>query len=133
MKETIMGYDQSRCVAAGLDLVDLLLLHYVGCRERETEYVKSFAGTPYVWVRYNDILGSYPILGIKKRALANRLERLVEKRWLDKITLREGGNFTYFRVRHSNDQGTSVELPRYVSRVTNKSNKEKKEKYFNFY
>jgi hypothetical protein len=113
MKKTILGIDQKRAVALGIDLVDAVLISTIADKRKSKKSEKcEIDGDVYVWVNYKSIIEWLPILGIKKRALAIRLDRLVEKGFLKKHIKKEEGNYTFFALCHSDSKPVSTKVQR---------------------
>ena len=106
MKETILGIDQAQALRYGLTVVDLLLLDVVRQKSNEERTSKKTAGgKEYVWISYSAVLEWLPILGVNKRGVAKYLDRLEEKGLIEKLFLRKGGCYTFFRL---SDKGLGV-------------------------
>lgn len=113
MKETILGIDQKRAIELGLDVVDVVLLDVIGHKlASESTEKQEIEGRQYVWVCYQSLIEWLPILGLKKRALALRLDKLVGKGILRKFIDKEKGNFTFFALCNLNDIPITSELQR---------------------
>ena len=116
MKETILGFDQKRAVELGLDVVDVVLLDAIKTKhESGATEKKEIDGEQYVWVSYKNLIEWLPILGLKKRSLALRLDKLAGKGILKKHIDREKGNFTFFALCNLND----IPMPSELQRVCN--------------
>lgn len=116
MKETILGIDQKRAVELGLDVVDVVLLDAIKTKhESGATEKKEIDGEQYVWVSYKNLIEWLPILGLKKRSLALRLDKLAGKGILKKHIDREKGNFTFFALCNLND----IPMPSELQRVCN--------------
>ena len=97
MKKTILGIDQESAVRQCLDLVDVVLLDLIGKKYKSEKTEKlTIDGQDYVWVDYKSVVEWLPILGLSKRSLAVRLDRLVAKGLLKKHYHRNGENRTFF-------------------------------------
>lgn len=120
MKETILGIEQKRAVELGLDVTDVVLLDVIGHKlASESTEKQEIEGRQYVWVCYQSIIEWLPILGLKKRALALRLDKLVGKGILKKFVAKEKGNFTFFALCDLND----IPMPSELQRVCNANDK----------
>lgn len=99
MKETILGIDQAFAIEHNLDVVDVMLVAVIKDKmQSENTKKMTFEGKRYVWVSYQDVLDHLPILNIKKRRLATRLDVLCEKGVLEKYFDKNAGCYTYFRL-----------------------------------
>ena len=120
MKEKILGIDQKRAIELGLDVVDVVLLDVIGHKlASESTEKQEIEGRQYVWVCYQSLIEWLPILGLKKRALALRLDKLVGKGILKKFIAKEKGNFTFFALCNLND----IPMPSELQRVCNANDK----------
>lgn len=140
MKEKILGFDQGEAIRLGLDVVDLMLLDLVRQKEQSPNVKERVIdGERYVWVHYQNILDYLPILGMKKRALATRLDKIICAGLLKKEVVRDdGGTYVYIRSRgvsleqhpgcRSNSRGVSLEQQpdRYRNTTTVVNNKKEK-------
>ena len=99
MKETILGIDQAFAVEHGLDVVDVMLFAVVKDKMQSANTRKlKRNGKCFVWVSYQDVLEHLPILNIKKRRVATRLDVMCDKGVLEKYINKEAGCYTYFRL-----------------------------------
>lgn len=99
MKETILGIDQAFAVEHGLDVVDVMLFAVVKDKMQSANTRKlKRNGKCFVWVSYQDVLEHLPILNIKKRRLAARMDAMCDKGVLEKYVDKEAGCYTYFRL-----------------------------------
>ena len=99
MKETILGIDQAFAIEHNLDVVDVMLFAVIKDKMRSKNTIKlTIESKRYVWVSYQNILEHLPILNIKKRQLAKRLDILCQKGVLEKYVDKEAGCHTYFRL-----------------------------------
>lgn len=120
MKETILGIDQKRAVELGLDVVDVVLLDVIGHKLASGSTEKrEIDGEEYVWLNYKSVLDWLPILGMKKRALALRLDRLVDKGLLKKHIKREEGNYTFFTLCQCSSIPMSTKVQRVCQSIGN--------------
>lgn len=120
MKETILGIDQKRAIELGLDVVDVALLDVIKTKyESDATEKKEIDGEQYVWVSYKNLIEWLPILGLKKRSLALRFDKLAGKGILKKYIDREKGNFTFFALCNLND----IPMPSELQRVCNANDK----------
>lgn len=113
MRKTILGIDQAFAVEHGLDVVDAVLISTIAdkLKSKNTEK-REINGEKYVWINYKSLLEWLPILGMKKRALAMRLDRLVDKGFIKKHIKREEGNYTFFALCNFNGNPMSTEMQR---------------------
>lgn len=99
MKETILGIDQAFAVEHGLDVVDVMLIAVVKDKMQSANTRKlKRNGKCFVWVSYQDVLEHLPILNIKKRRLAARMDAMCDKGVLEKYVDKEAGCYTFFRL-----------------------------------
>lgn len=99
MKETILGIDQAFAVKHGLDVVDVMLFAVVKDKMQSANTRKlKRNGKCFVWVSYQDVLDHLPILNIKKRRLAARMDAMCDKGVLEKYVDKNAGCYTYFRL-----------------------------------
>lgn len=99
MKDKILGFEQEEAVRLGIDLTDIVIIDTIRQKfKSDTTEKREIDGKMYVWVNYSNIIDWLPVLGLKKRALAARLNRLCEKGVLKKAYLKEEGSFTFFRL-----------------------------------
>lgn len=113
MKETILGIDQQRAIELGLDLVDVVLLDVIGHKMKSDKTEKrEIDGEGFVWLSYKSVLEWLPILGLKKRALALRLDKLVAKGLLKKYINKKEGNYTFFSLCDFDSTPMPIDLQR---------------------
>lgn len=98
MKNTILGFPQGLAVQLGLSIEDLILWSYINDMQMHATEKVTIDGKEYVWVNYKSVLEYLPILGVKKRALGTKLDKLVRLGVLEKYLDLEKGKFTYFRA-----------------------------------
>lgn len=97
MKSTIFGFNQNEAINLSLDLKDLLLLSWI--RDFFPKMQKlEIEGEYYGWINYEYMLEDIPVIEINNpRALARRLDILVEKQLLKKKVIKnKSGTYTYF-------------------------------------
>lgn len=101
-----------------LDVVDLLLINHIADYPNRKKVIIIIDDNYYFWVSYSQLINELPILDIKKQALSDRLNKLVELNILEKKihccdTL---SNMTLFRMtdayeslkyKPSNSEGSS--------------------------
>lgn len=80
MKYSILGFKQEWLVneaensGCKIDITDLVILRWViELMSKDSAKKKVINGKEYVWVNYNTLIDDMLILGIKKRALRERL------------------------------------------------------------
>lgn len=99
MKETILNFDQETAMRLDLDLTDIILIVHIDFLSRSSKSKKiEWDGEQYVWVSYQNIVDWLPILKLKKRAVASRVDTLVAKGVLAKHINHEGGTYVYLRL-----------------------------------
>ena len=99
MKYTICGFQQTKLIEYGLDVNDAHILRwFVDIGNATIKYRKIVDDKEYRWVNYEKVLDELPILGIKKRALANRMQKMVNSGILEHTTVRDGGTYSYYRL-----------------------------------
>lgn len=147
MKYSILGYKQEEVIKHNLDIADLVLLRWiVDITASPKAKRKEVEGNYLVWVNYKSLLEDLPILNIKKRALQDRLSKLVEKGFLSHYHDTEKGSFSYYGITllyesliydYADEcRGVCSELHRGVQsnadqRLNNIENNNKKEKSIN--
>ena len=96
MKYTVCGFNQEKAIELGLDATDLLILRWIVdfSPKMTTEVIEDEV---YFWVKYQSIHEDFPIIGIKKRALEYRMEKLVGLNILEHKTIKKGGTFSYYK------------------------------------
>lgn len=100
MKYTINGFSQKILVDKGLDSTDANILRWI-IDFRGTGRMKTIMrdDKSYFWIDYQTLLDDMPILNIKRRAIAARLQKLCDANilefYLDKT---KNGTFTYYHV-----------------------------------
>lgn len=113
MKCTIEGFSQSEAIkfsrvetvkdskgderekVVTLDCADLVILRwFVDLWPSMTKV--ELDGAQYAWINYGELLDDMPLLGIKKRMLYNRLEKLVNFGILTRKKVSSGGVFSYY-------------------------------------
>lgn len=99
MRWTIEGFSQKRLVGLGLDAIDAVLLRFVADFYLSGKMQKVIMGDQeYFWLCYSHVLSELPILGIEKRQLSNRMDKLVEAGVMKKEVVRSGiGTRAYIR------------------------------------
>ena len=102
MKYTIFGFDQAAAIQLNLTIEDLAVLRFLVDFKDSGKLQKKFInGEEYIWINYDIILKEYPILNIKKRALAVRMKRLCSSQCniLKSVLLQnKTGTKMYFRL-----------------------------------
>lgn len=99
MKYTIEGFSQEKLVEYGLDAKDAILLRWiVDFYNTGKMKIYELEGKRYFWVHYKTLIKEIPILNIKKRALATRMQKMCDCKllefYLEKTTQ---GTYTYYR------------------------------------
>ena len=104
MKVSIEGFSQEAAIALSktieeitysIDCIDLVILRWFVDFYPEMKKVEM-NGKQYALLSYNKIENDLPILAIKRRAIADRLSKLVKLEVLDSVIDKEEGNRTYF-------------------------------------
>ena len=127
MKFTIEGFSQEVAInlqkeidgkIKKLDCTDLVILRWFVDFNPDMRKM-TIDGKEYSWVFYNKIIEDLPLIDISKRALSERLQKLVDLGILDFYLCKEGGTFTLYRFGNnyqklikgccSNDKGGAVE------------------------
>lgn len=104
MKYTIMGFSQAESIKYNLDVTDLLLLRWVAdLSARPTARRIDSEGHSLVWVNYATIIEDMPIIAIKKRALFDRLSKMVEKGLLYHYFLNTKGGVSFYGLTENAD------------------------------
>ena len=99
MKYTIEGFDQKTAIEYGLDVTDLTILRwFVDFMHSDRMAKVHYEGKEYCWVKYDGLLADMPILGIQKKMLAIRLNKLVEAGVLIHETKKEGGTYSLYAI-----------------------------------
>ena len=84
-----------------LDVSDLLIIQVIADIIHRDKFTKQIIDDKlYYWITYNLILEDLPILNIKKQALSDRINKMVELGILEKkVVMAQGqGTFTSFRL-----------------------------------
>lgn len=100
MKYTVEGFQQESIVNMGLDYVDVGILRWF------VDFISSgrmssmeIDGEIYYWIKYGYLIEELPVLRIKdKEAVSKRLDKMVLCGLLEKKYIKNGGNYTYFRI-----------------------------------
>lgn len=102
MKYTVEGFQQEMVVELGLDYNDVGILRwFVDFMGTGRMQYRDIDGERFYWIKYGYLLEELPVLRIKdKEALAKRLDKMVECGILEKKYVRQGGNYTYFRLNY---------------------------------
>lgn len=127
MKFTIEGFNQEVAISLQkeidgkvkkIDCTDLVILRWFVDFNPEMRKM-IIDGKEYSWVFYNKIIEDLPLIDISKRALSERLQKLVDLGILDFYLCKEGGTFTLYRLGNnysklikgysSNNKGGAVE------------------------
>jgi hypothetical protein len=100
MKYTIEGFSQNVMMELGFDCVDAVILRWI-VDFFNTGKMKHlvYEGKAYVWINYQYVLDSLPLLGItNRRVLARRLDRICESGLMESTIEKSAqGTYTYFR------------------------------------
>lgn len=94
-----------------LDFTDLVILRwFIDFYPKMIK--KTFDGEEYAWVQYHKILDDLPLLNIKKRAIAERMNKLCDLDILKFIILKEEGKgtFSYYKYGKKLDTLTNVSV-----------------------
>lgn len=108
MRYTICGYNQQvalnmhkKAIQGGkerdlsLDATDLLILRWFADFYPNMSK-RTINSKEYAWVSYAAILEDFPLLNIKKAAIAERLKKMALLGILEHATVREQGTFAFF-------------------------------------
>jgi uncharacterized phage protein (TIGR02220 family) len=99
MKYTILGFSQSKALENGLDFTDLTLLRYfIDFKDTGKMSTLLKENKLYYWFKYDAFITEYPILSIKNDTVYRRMKKLVYKGFLEHITHKVGGTFSYYNV-----------------------------------
>ena len=104
MKYTIEGFSQyaaSRMKDENgkIDCTDLVILRwFVDFKDAGKMSFIDIGPDRYYWVKYNKILEDLPILSISKRALYDRMKKLVRFGVLKHTQQKSGGSFSYYAI-----------------------------------
>lgn len=104
MKYFVNGYYQPYVVSLRdekqrIDCIDLTILSwFVDFKESGKMKFVEVKGKRYYWVSYDKLLDDLPILGINKRALYDRFQKLVKFGLLSHYNIRSGGSYSYYAV-----------------------------------
>lgn len=110
MKYTIMGFSQERVMelnesGCNIDITDLAILNWLEKISNSPKVVKEVIdGNAYFWVNYQSLLDDMPILGIKKRMLYARLQKMVDAGILSHQVKKQGGTFSMYAFSNVYDQ-----------------------------
>lgn len=100
MRQSVLGFNQSKAIQSNLDLTDLLLLQYI-MLANGTPSMKHLVkdDVSYVWLSHSKIHEDLPILDITEGTLRNRLMILKKTGWIMSETLQTAnGTNTYYSV-----------------------------------
>ena len=104
MKYTIEGFSQQQAVKfrddkQKLDCIDLVLLRwFVDFKDTPKMKYLDVQENRYYWVNYEKILSDIPILSMSKRAVYDRLQKLVKFGILTHHHVKDGGSFSYYGI-----------------------------------
>ncbi len=100
MKYTILGFQQQAMIDLGLNHTDVMILRWFLDFRPSMKFIEQKEQgsiIKYFWVFYQKLLDDIPTLDIKnKRGIANRFDKLVKLKVLNKIIIKSGGIYTYF-------------------------------------
>ena len=89
------GVYEDKETVVTLDCTDLVILRwFVDFWPRMMKV--DVNGRQYAWLSYKSLIEDMPLIGIKKRALAARLNKLVDFGILCHKTVKNGGTFSYY-------------------------------------
>jgi len=99
MKWNIEGFSQKRLIEMGLDVIDAVLIRFIADFYLSGKMQKVILDErEWFWLCYAHILAELPILGIEKRQLANRMDKLTGANVIQKKVLSSGnGSRAYIR------------------------------------
>lgn len=104
MKYTIEGFSQyaasqMKDEEGKVDCTDLVILRwFVDFKDAGKMSFIDIGSDRYYWVKYNKILEDLPILSISKRALYDRMKKLVRFGILKHSQQKSGGSFSYYAI-----------------------------------
>lgn len=104
MKYTIEGFSQQQAVKFRddkhkLDCIDLVLLRwFIDFKDTPKMKYLDVQENRYYWVNYEKILSDMPILSMSKRAVYDRLKKLVKFGILTHYHVKDGGSFSYYGI-----------------------------------
>lgn len=104
MKYTIEGFSQQQAIKfrddkQKLDCIDLVLLRwFVDFKDTPKMKHLDVQENRYYWVNYEKVLSDIPILSMSKRAVYDRLQKLVKFGILTHHHVKDGGSFSYYGV-----------------------------------
>lgn len=104
MKYTIEGFSQQQAVKfrddkQKLDCIDLVLLRwFIDFKDTPKMKYLDVRENRYYWVNYEKILSDMPILSMSKRAVYDRLQKLVKFGILTHHHVKDGGSFSYYGI-----------------------------------
>lgn len=148
MKYTIEGFSQRKVLSLRdekqrVDCIDLVLLRwFIDFKDTPKMKCREINGNRYYWVNYEKILSDLPILSISKRAVYDRLQKLVKFGVLTHYHVKHGGSFSYYGIGEmyeslvselspyednfrwgmkSTSEGVGIQLPSKDSSITDSS------------
>lgn len=104
MKYAIEGFSQQQAVKfrddkQKLDCIDLVLLRwFIDFKDTPKMKYLDVRENRYYWVNYEKILSDMPILSMSKRAVYDRLQKLVKFGILTHHHVKDGGSFSYYGI-----------------------------------
>lgn len=110
MKYSIMGFSQEKVMelnanGCNIDITDLAILNWLEKISNSSKVVKEvIEGKSYFWVNYQSLLEDMPILGIKKRMLYTRLQKMVDIGILSHYIKKQGGTFSMYAFNFLYDE-----------------------------
>ena len=125
IKKTILHKNKYKIL--NLDVSDLLIIQEIADFMNRKKVIKyTIDDKTYVSIKYDLILEDLPILGIKKQALRDRIDKICELGIMEKkVIVNESGSWTAFRLsdkyeelRYNVDGGVCSQLHRGVYSTT---------------
>lgn len=104
MKYTIEGFSQQYAAMLKdekqkIDCIDLVILRwFVDFKDTGKMAYMDIGSDRFYWVRYDKVLEDMPILSISRRALYDRMQKMVKFGVLKHHHHKVGGNFSYYAL-----------------------------------
>lgn len=104
MKYTIEGFSQKYATALKdekqrIDCTDLVILRwFVDFKDSGKMSFIDVGNQRFYWVQYNKILDDLPLISMTKRALYDRMQKMVKFGLLSHYNLKNGGNYSCYGI-----------------------------------
>lgn len=100
MRFSILGYSQRRLLQLGLGMDEAMLLRWF-VEYQATGRMRSMVieGRAFTWVNFCGVLEDLPVVGGSPRTVSRRFDRLEAAGVMERRIVREGGVYSYFRLR----------------------------------